>query len=344
MIERAQRAGKRYVNPVATRVGSASMLPKILWLYLTNKDERRPREPLGPFHTDPRVYLQPPASGLRVTWFGHSASLLEIDGMRVLVDPMWDERAAPVTWFGPRRFFAPTLPLDQLPRLDLILLSHDHYDHLGAQTVKRLIAIESAREARWVTSLGVGRILRNLGVEAERISELDWTQSARVGSLTVTALPARHFSGRSLSNRNHTLWSSFSIAGPQHRVYYGADSGEWEGFREIAARYGPFDLTMLEIGASNPLWADIHMGPEGAYRTFLAMGARGLLMPVHWALFELAPQGWREPIERILELSGAPARTAKVKLWLPEPGLPTDVEPGVGLRSDWWKKKGQAKA
>ena len=338
-MERAQREGKQYLNPVPTRVGGPWMLPKVLRLYLTNQEDRTPRQPIGPFHTDPRIYRQPPASGMRVTWFGHSASLIEVDGMRVLLDPMWDERAAPVTWFGPRRFFAPTLPLAELPALDLILLSHDHYDHLGARTIRQLAGIDAAKQARWITSLGVGRILQEFGVKANRTTELDWTQNVQVGSLTITALPARHFSGRSLSNRNQTLWSSFAIAGPKHRIYYGADSGEWEGFREIARGYGPFDLTMLEVGASNPLWADIHMGPEGAYRTFLAMGGRGLLMPIHWGLFSLAPQGWREPIERILELaSNRQSSGTQVKLWSPEPGLPTEVEPGVELRSNWWQR------
>jgi L-ascorbate metabolism protein UlaG (beta-lactamase superfamily) len=255
--------------------------------------------------------------------------LLEIDGVRVLVDPVWNQRAAPVEWAGPRRFFAPPLPLEQLPRIDLVLLSHDHYDHLGARTIARLANLEAASQARWVTTMGVGRLLRKWGVS--QVQELDWTERLQVGALELTALPARHFSGRSLFNRFRTLWASFVLAGPKHRVYYGADSGEWPGFPEIADTYGPFDLTMLEIGAFDPLWADIHMGPDGAARTFRAMGSKGLLMPIHWGLFDLALHAWRQPIERICAIEG-------LKIWAPEPGLPTEVVAGVEVRSEWWRR------
>jgi L-ascorbate metabolism protein UlaG (beta-lactamase superfamily) len=253
--------------------------------------------------------------------------LLEIDGVRVLIDPVWEERAAPVQWAGPKRFFAPPLRLVDLPRIDVVLLSHDHFDHLGAHTLQRLARIESAAGAVWVTPLGVGRILKKLGIQ--EVHELDWTESVRVGELELTALPARHFSGRSLFTRFQTLWASFVLAGPKHRVYYGADSGEWAGFKEIAEAYGPFDLTMLEIGAFDPLWADIHMGPDGALRMFQSMGAKGLMMPIHWGLFDLALHAWRQPIERVFAMEG-------LKIWAPEPGMPTEVSEGTELRSEWW--------
>ena len=329
-IEPATRIGKQYQNPVPTSVGNPATLLKVLWAYLTDKSERSPRHQLGPFRTDPRVYDQAPAGGLRVTWFGHSSSLIEIDGIRVLVDPVWDPRAAPVQWAGPRRFFPPTLPLEQLPRVDVVLLSHDHYDHLGAQTVRTLAALENIAKARWISPLGVGDILRQMGVKAERITQLNWTESTAVGNLELTALPARHFSGRGAFNRFQTLWASYVLAGPSHRVYYGADSGEWEGFEEIGRDYAPFDLTMLEIGAYDPLWADIHMGPDGAARAFQAMGATGLLMPIHWGLFDLALHAWRQPIERISAIDG-------LKLWAPEPGKPTEVVSGAEVRSPWWR-------
>jgi L-ascorbate metabolism protein UlaG (beta-lactamase superfamily) len=259
---------------------------------------------------------------------GHSSTLLEIDGVRVLIDPVWEQRAAPVEWAGPKRFFAPPLSLQDLPPIDVVLLSHDHYDHLGARTVQRLAQIEPTTRAQWITALGVGRFLSKLGVK--QVRELDWTESLNVGQLEVTALPARHFSGRSLFGRFETLWTSFVLAGPKHRVYYGADSGEWEGFREIGQAHGPFDLTMLEIGAFDPLWADIHMGPDGAMRMFRALGAAGLMMPIHWGLFSLALHAWRQPIERVFAAEG-------LKIWAPEPGLPTEVVKGIELRSNWWR-------
>ena len=329
MIGRAAREGKKFMNPVPTAVGGGLMMFKVLYLYLTNKEERTPKKALGPFRTDARVYASVPASGLRVTWMGHSTSLIEIDGVRVLVDPVWDERASPVKWGGPKRFFAPPLALADLPRIDVVLFSHDHYDHLGEQTVRRLAGLDAVREARFVTSLGVGAILERFGIGRDRIVEMDWTDRVQVGSLEITALPARHFSGRSLANRYQTLWSSFVLKGSEHRVYYGADSGEWTGFAEMGREYGPFDMTMLEIGAFNVLWADIHMGPDGARRMFEAMGGSGLLMPIHWGLFDLALHGWREPIERIFGFEG-------LKIWAPVPGVPTEVVGGVALRSRWW--------
>ena len=329
-IGRAVRVGGKYQNPVPTSVGDGRTMFEVLKRYLTNHAETTPKKPLGPFRTDIRFFETEPASGLRVTWMGHSTMLVELDGVRVLVDPVWDERAAPMTWAGPKRFFAPPLRLEDLPRIDVVLLSHDHYDHLGAQTIPKLAQLQKLGGAQWVTALGVGAILARLGVQPDRITELDWTESICLGGLEVTALPARHFSGRSLFRRFETLWASFVLAGPRHRVYYGADSGEWEGFIEIGRDYGPFDLTMLEIGASDPLWADIHMGPDGALRTFAAMGGQGLLMPIHWGLFNLALHAWSQPIERVFAADG-------VKLWAPQPGLPTEVVSGVELRSEWWR-------
>ncbi len=142
---------------------------------------RSPKQPLGPFRTDPKMYATSPQSGLRVTWFGHSSSLVEIDGLRVLIDPVWDDRAAPTQWAGPKRFFPPTLALEDLPAIDAVLISHDHYDHLGEGTIRRLAGMESIRQTRWITPLGVGAILASFGVEKERCTELNWMGEARVG-------------------------------------------------------------------------------------------------------------------------------------------------------------------
>jgi L-ascorbate metabolism protein UlaG (beta-lactamase superfamily) len=170
------------------------------------------------------------------------------------------------------RFFPVPLELSELPVTDAAIVSHDHYDHLGAGTIRQMAQLAAVQRARWITPFGVGTLLRKFGVPAAHCVELNWMDCTRVGSVLVTAFPARHFSGRSLFNRCETLWASFALAGPQHRVYYGADSGEWAGFHEIGENFGPFDLAMLEIGASNPLWAEIHMGPEGAVRSFRALG------------------------------------------------------------------------
>jgi L-ascorbate metabolism protein UlaG (beta-lactamase superfamily) len=274
MLRNAKKTGPRFLNPVPTTVGEWSTILKVLPLYLRSKEEKVPRRPLGPFQTDARVYLKPPESGLRVTWMGHSSLLIEIDGVRVLIDPVWDERASPMRWAGPKRFFAAPLRLENLPRIDVVLVSHDHYDHLGETTIRKLSRIDSVRQAHWVTSLGVGEILRRLGVDATRISELDWTQGVTTadGALEVIAVPARHFSGRQMFNRFETLWSAFVLKSAEHKVYFGADSGWWDGFAEIGTTYGPFDLTMLEIGAYHELWRNIHLGPDGATEAFVALG------------------------------------------------------------------------
>jgi L-ascorbate metabolism protein UlaG (beta-lactamase superfamily) len=335
MLPKAKRIGRRFRNPVLTTVGEWSTLFKVLPLYLRSKEEKVPLHPLGPFHTDASVYLLPPAGGLRVTWMGHSSLLVEIDGVNILIDPVWDQRASPVQWAGPKRFFAAPLPLEHLPPIDLVLVSHDHYDHLGEATVHELSAMDSTKKARWVTSLGVGQILRRFGVNSSLISELDWTESVALGegALEITAVPTRHFSGRTMFNRFETLWSAFVLKGSSHKVYFGADSGWWDGFAEIGADYGPFDLTMLEIGAYHVLWGEIHLGPDGAVRAFEALGGKGLMMPIHWGLFDLALHGWRQPAQRLLEI----ATEKQIPLWMPEPGRPAEVIPAVELRSDWWR-------
>lgn len=340
LLNRAKKEGRRYLNPVPTTAGGLGVVLKVLPLYLRNRAEREPAVPLGPFRTDVRAFRTLPESGLRVTWFGHSSMLLEIDGVRILVDPVWEERASPFQWFGPQRFFPPTMPLEQMPELDAVLISHDHYDHLGALTVGRLARMNSTARALWVTSAGVGKRLRRFGVPQNRITELDWTQSTEVATaelgrgVRITAWPTRHFSGRLPWDRYTTLWSSFVIEGPQHRVYFGADSGWWEGFADIAAQYDRFDLTMLEIGAFHPLWSEIHLGPDGAARAYESMGGAdkaGLLMPIHWGMFNLALHGWRDPIERLEEI----AEGNGLQIWTPEPGKPTELIEGSG-QVRWW--------
>jgi L-ascorbate metabolism protein UlaG (beta-lactamase superfamily) len=261
---------------------------------------------------------------------GHSTSIIEIDGTRMLIDPVWDERAAPTNWSGPKRFFPAPLKLSELPAIDAVIVSHNHYDHLGAGTIRAMAQLAAVQKARWIMPLGAGSLLKHLGVPAAHCLELNWMDGTQVGAVRVTALPARHFSGRRLFDRYQTLWASFALAGPQHRVYYGADSGEWAGFHEIGAQFGPFDLAMLEIGAFNPLWADIHMGPEGAVRSFRALGDQSLLMPIHWGLFDLALHHWKQPIEKIWPVDG-------LKLWSPTPGVPSEVIAGEERRSEWWR-------
>ena len=338
LLQPARKDGELFMNPVQTQIGGFRTILKVLPLFLSDRDIRSPQHALS-FRTDPQLLAQEPRTGLRITWFGHSSALVEIDGVRLLLDPVWDMRASPVSWAGPKRFFAPTMPLAAMPSLDVILISHDHYDHLGKESVKALSRLPCASDAVWVTSLAVAPILAGFGVPHDRIRELNWMDQTSIvarrsgASVQVAVYPARHFSGRSVRTRFHTLWSSFALTGSRHSVYFGADSGWWPGFTEIAARHPPFDITMLEIGAFNELWRDIHLGPDGAAQAYREMGAPGLLMPIHWGLFDLALHPWQQPISRLAELADAEG----LRLWSPEPGRPSDVIAGEELRSDWWR-------
>ncbi|MBD2714637.1 MBL fold metallo-hydrolase [Microvirga sp. STR05] len=316
--------GKKYLNTLPTSMNTNYGL--LLRRWLTGREERQPRRPLGPFRTDAAVLAEPvSAEALRVTWFGHSSTLIEIDGKRFLTDPVWRLRASPVA-LGPKRFFAPPLPLAELPKLDGVILSHDHYDHLDKDAIRAL----GRTGVPFFCPLGVGGHLRRWGVPASQITELDWWQEVRLGEThTLAATPARHFTGRRLT-RDNTLWASWCILGPRHRAFFGGDSGPFEsGFREIGAAYGPFDLVMLEIGASDEQWADIHMGPDHALAAHRALGG-GALLPLHWATFNLAFHSWHQPADRLVEAAGT-----DVTLLLPAPGQRVEVSAGP-LADFWW--------
>lgn len=268
---------------------------------------------------------------LAATWLGHATALVEIDGYRLLTDPVWGERASPSRTVGPQRLHPPSLPLEKLPALDAVVISHDHYDHLDMVSVRTLIGTQ---RAPFVVPLGVGAHLRQWGVPDSRIIELDWQSSTRIGDLTLVCTPARHFSGRFLT-RNTTLWSSWVIAGPQHRVFFGGDSGYTGSFADIGAQHGPFDLTLLPIGAYNKAWPDVHLNPEEAVaaHTDLKSGG-GVLLPIHWATFRLAPHPWAEPAERLL----IAATAAGVQCAIPRPGgrvVPGDTDSCT--IEPWWR-------
>lgn len=324
VLQPAKRIGKTYQNPIPTGQ-LAEPFVKVLWKYITAKEEREPKNQLGPFSVDTGIYNIVPATGMRITWMGHSSLIIEVDGIRLLTDPVIG-RASFASFAGPKRFFPYPISLSELPPLDAVILSHDHYDHLDELAIKQL----AGSAVSFICSKGVGTHLQRWGIAADRITELDWTQTTTLGNCTITATPARHFSGRGVINRNQTLWSSFVIKGPKHSVFFGADSGWFPGFKEIGDTYGPFDLTMLEVGASDPAWPDIHMGPDKATDAHLALGGK-LMMPIHWGTFNLALHAWREPVESTIKYS----KQKGIELFLPKPGDVTDVT-GV-YNSEWWK-------
>jgi L-ascorbate metabolism protein UlaG (beta-lactamase superfamily) len=272
------------------------------------------------------------AGELAVTWFGHSSALVEVDGRRVLVDPVWGERVSPSPLLGPTRLHPAPGALADLPPVDAVLVSHDHYDHLDLPTVRELLRTQTAP---FVVPLGIGAHLRGWGVPEERIVELDWDDAAEVAGLTLTCTEARHFSGRFFT-RDTTLWASWVVAGPRHRVFFGGDTGYTPAFAGVGARLGPFDLTLLPIGAYNDAWQFIHMTPEEAVRAHGDLGG-GLLVPVHWATFNLAFHRWAEPVQRLC----AAARRSGVEVAVPRPGERVDVLAPPSL-TDWWTPIGSA--
>ena len=286
----------------------------------TGTSESRPKALIPLADPPPRPGTDP----LAVTWLGHATALLEIDGYRVLTDPVWSERCSPSRSIGPQRMHPPPLALESLPALDAIVISHDHYDHLDMRTVR---ALARTQRAPFVTPLGVGAHLREWGIPAARIIELDWNDGTRIGDLRL--------SGRFLS-RSNTLWASWAILGPASRAYFGGDTGYTRSFTEIGAEHGPFDLTLLPIGAYNKSWPDIHMNPEEAVRAHLDLNGdhagSGVLVPIHWATFRLAPHPWAEPAEWLVDAAG----TAGVEIAVPRPG--GRVVPSIRREEDqWWR-------
>src|SRR5271154_884220 len=325
----ARWAGDRFRNayeiPPGLRDPNASM--PSLTDFLCGGERRTPRG-LLPSLNPLESWRKNAASGLRATWLGHSTGLIEIDGLRVITDPVWGPRASPSSLAGPKRFQPVPVALRAMPPLDLVIVSHDHYDHLDYPTIREL----AKRGVPFVTSLGVGAHLEAWGVDPGRIVERDWWESHRLpdSALTVTAAPSQHFSGRGLKDRNATLWSSFVIRGERHAVFFSGDTGLTTEYRSIRDRHGPFDLVMLEVGAFHPAWGDIHLGPRNALEALTLLGG-GPFLPVHGATFRLAWNGGPMPEEAFRHFS---RQLAPLLLFLP-PGEP--AEPGHSQRMEaWW--------
>src|SRR5271165_308888 len=318
----------RNLHPVIPGLRDPGASMPSLGDFLCGGERRVPRGPL-PSVNPLESWVKPAASGLRATWLGHSTVLIEMDGVRVLTDPVWGPRASPSRLAGPKRFQPVPVPLRAMPPVDLVIVSHDHYDHLDYPTIREL----AKRDVPFVTSLGVGAHLEAWGVRPERIVELDWWESHQVPNtpLLVTAAPSQHFSGRGLKDRNATLWSSFVIRSERHAVFFSGDTGLTTEYQTIRERLGPFDLVMLEVGAFHPAWGDIHLGPENALKALALLGGCSFL-PVHWGTFNLAIHAWDEPAETLLQL--APAQCAQLVM----PRLGEPVEPSRAERvTPWWR-------
>jgi len=263
-----------------------------------------------------------------ITWIGHATFLVQLDGLNILTDPNWSDRASPVKFLGPKRIVPPGIRFEQLPRIHAVVISHDHYDHLDMPTVRFL----GAQGTHFAVPLGIGTHLERWGIAAAQIHELDWNETFARDGLSFTATPARHYSGRNPRHQRETLWASWVVKGPGHRFFFSGDSGYSPNFRKIGAAHGPFDLALIKIGASDPSWVEIHMSPEQAVQTALDLHAR-VMLPVHWATFNLAFHPWRDPIDRAV----AAASNAGLSLATPKPG--EFFEPAIALpRETWWDR------
>lgn len=299
---------------------------QILWRFMTDKPaDATPREALEVLPLSRAELLAAPDASL---WrLGHSTVLFKLDGRFWLTDPVFAERASPLSFIGPKRFHAPPIALQDLPEIEAVILSHDHYDHLDQAAVQAL----APRVRRFLTPLGVGERLIAWGIPAAQVHQFDWWQGTQIGAVQLIATPAQHFSGRSLADRDRTLWASWVILTPQTRLFFSGDSGYFPGFQAIGERYGPFDLTLVETGAYNQDWPDVHMQPEQSLQAHLDLGGRRL-MPIHNGTFDLALHPWTEPFERIEALAAARG----VPLSTPRMGERLDLRtplPG----SAWWR-------
>lgn len=298
----------------------------LLGEYFFGNTTRNPKAPL-PIARPHEIWTRSAETGLRATWLGHSTVLLEMDGLRVLTDPVFGDRVSPVSFAGPRRFHPVPALLSEIPQLDAVLLSHDHYDHLCRPTMTAL----AKSGVPIVTALGVGAHLERFGWNPAQIHELDWDEQIALGGLTFKAKPAQHFSGRGTHDRNQTLWASWVIQSDNRKVFFSGDTGLTPQFAAIGRDEGPFDLILVEVGAYHPSWGGIHLGPENALKAFEMLGG-GTLLPVHWGTFNLALHAWNEPAETLLAL--ASPRGVRVLT----PGLGEVFEPErIDGPNPWWR-------
>ena len=328
----------RFRNPNAEEVDAQraeSLSPSLIGELFERRPYGRPDGPLPEREPELDAFVAP-GGPARAIWFGHSTFLLNVDGLIVLVDPVFSPSASPVA-FAVRRFQPPVTPIESLPPIDVVLISHDHYDHLDADS----IAFLAGTDAAFVAPLGIGAHLTRWGVDETRIVERDWWQSHTIGTVTFTAAPAQHFSGRGLFDAGRTLWASWVVAGTGTRLYYSGDSGYAEHFAEIGARLGPFDVAFLENGQYDSAWRVVHLLPEETADAFEALGA-DRLFPVHWGMFQLAFHSWFEPVAELAAI----AETRGIELMTPMIGDTVDLvvratsdEPNVDARpgtNDWW--------
>lgn len=314
------------INPVNVTKGGALEQARIMWNFFFNKPaDTRPAWKI-PVQTLTRQQLLS-APNNTVYRLGHSTVLLKLNDAFWITDPMFSERASPIQWAGPQRFHQPPISIDDLPPIKAVIISHDHYDHLDQDSIINL----AAKTEYFLTPLGVGDIIIGWGVPSSKVKQLDWWQETEVGGIRIAATPARHFSGRGLFSKNQTQWASWVFLVEDQRIFFSGDSGYFDGFKKIGAKYGPFDLTLLETGAYNENWPEVHMHPEESIRAHIDLKGKNLL-PIHNGTFDLSMHSWSDPFERIVALGSVQS----IPVLTPVIGDPISIQSTMSGQK-WWK-------
>ncbi|MBP2626118.1 MAG: hypothetical protein H6Q68_829 [Firmicutes bacterium] len=318
----------KFINQIPTSMDmDARTVISILGDFIKGKPKIRP-ERLIPVQPLDIVDIQD-ARQTKVTWFGHSTILLEMEGKRLLLDPMFAKMPSPFPLFGGKRY-SETLPIEieNLPSIDAVIISHDHYDHLDYHSIMKL----KDKVSQFYVPLGVGGHLERWGVDQEKIKEHDWWDESQLGGLQLVATPTRHFSGRGLFDRNATLWCSWVIIGEHAKVYFSGDGGYGPHFKEIGEKYGPFDLTLMECGQYDERWSAIHMMPEETIQAHLDLKGK-IIIPIHWSAFSLALHDWTDPIERVTKA----AKEGHIDISTPKIGETIIIGANRYPSSIWWR-------
>jgi len=318
----------RFYNLVKTSMnGENGSMLKAFWKFVQGGKNREPKDTITTFSFKKEQFEQS-KEGILFTWFGHSTSLVKIGGKTILIDPVFSNHASPFSFFGPQGFpYSNSYSLDDLPDLDAVVITHDHYDHLDYETFQRLKQLVT----RFYVPLGVSAHLIKWGVPKENISELDWWDEIKYDNLTLACVPMRHFSGRGMGDRYTTLWAGWVIKSSKNSVIHSGDSGYGDHFAAIGEKYGPFDFAMVECGQYNENWPYIHMMPEETVQASIDLNAKYLL-PIHWGRFNLSLHSWTDPAERVT----AEAKNKNVEVITPVVGeIVTLVLPLP--KKHWWE-------
>lgn len=316
----------RNEQPVELKIGLKA-IPRLIYRQFILSKRLRPKQEIPILHFD--FQKKADDGRMRAAWFGHSVLFMQLQGLNILIDPMFGENSAPISPFPVRRFSKNTLSIiDQLPLMDLILISHDHYDHLDYHSIKKL----KSKGGKYLVALGVKRHLVKWGIKEDDIIEFDWWDEYKQGQVEITFTPTQHFSGRGMGDRFKSLWGGWAFRTSSQNIYFSGDSGYGPHFKEIGKRLGPFDFGFMECGQYNELWKAIHMFPEESVQAAIDAAVEKA-MPVHWAAFALAQHQWREPVIRFVK----EAKKRGVNYLVPEPGSEFSVDFPMG--NAWWQSQ-----